>query len=156
MGEDDIQHRSSPGTIPGIDRIGLVTVALETPPRTVDGNGRTRRSLMKLSAFSWTTLAVLVSVPPVVAQYAGVPGDLPPVPDAYQLEVTIAQPYSSAFSIPGITDEEAGHMENPGRMRSSTGAIGSRSQSLRIRKYPPTYSTANGVLPAVSVTMKRA
>ncbi len=60
---------------------------------------------------------------PAAAQYAGVPGDIPPLPDSYQLDVGITHPCSSAFGIPSvpgitgitdITDKEVQRMENPG------------------------------------------
>jgi len=54
-----------------------------------------------------------LAVSPAAAQYAGIPGDPPPVPDAYILDVEVTQPYESTLSIPGITDEDAEHMENP-------------------------------------------
>lgn len=70
--------------------------------------------LLKRNLFSLTLLAVLAAAFPVAAQYAGTPGDIPPISDSYQLDVGITQPCSSAFSISGITDEEAQRMENPG------------------------------------------
>ncbi len=59
-----------------------------------------------------TLLSVLMAAFPASAQYAGIPGDIPPIPDSYQLDVSITQPYSSASSIPGLTTEEAHRMEN--------------------------------------------
>jgi hypothetical protein len=69
--------------------------------------------LFKRHIFLLTLLAVLITACPAAAQYAGIPGDIPPIPDSYRLDVSIAQPFSSASSIPGITDEEARRMENP-------------------------------------------
>lgn len=63
--------------------------------------------------FALTLLAVLIAPCPAAAQYAGIPGDIPPIPDSYQLDVDSTLPYTSAFSIPGITDEDAERMENP-------------------------------------------
>jgi hypothetical protein len=68
---------------------------------------------LKRNVFSLTLLAVFIAAFPVAAQYAGIPGDTPPIPDSYQLDVSITQPSSSAFIIPGITAEEAERMENP-------------------------------------------
>lgn len=64
--------------------------------------------------FALTLLAVLISPCPAAAQYAGIPGDIPPIPDSYQLDVDSTQPFSSASDIPGITDKKAQRMENPG------------------------------------------
>jgi len=47
------------------------------------------------------------------AQYAGVPGTPPPLPDSSELDVAVSPPFESAFGIPGITDERAGRLENP-------------------------------------------
>ena len=63
---------------------------------------------------SLTLLAVFIVAFPAAAQYAGIPGDIPPLPDSYQLDVDITQAYSSASNIPGITADEAERMENPG------------------------------------------
>jgi hypothetical protein len=71
------------------------------------------KTSLRRNIFSLTILAVFISVSPAGAQYAGVPGDIPPIPDSYQLDVSITQPYSSAFSIPGITNEEAELLQNP-------------------------------------------
>ena len=64
--------------------------------------------------FSLVLLAVLAEAFPASAQYAIIPGEIAPIPDSYQLDVDITLPFASAFSIPGITDEEAQRMENPG------------------------------------------
>ncbi len=64
-------------------------------------------------SLSLTLLAVFISVSTAAAQYAGIPGIVPPVPDSYMLDVEFVEPFDSAFSIPGITSEEAGRMENP-------------------------------------------
>ncbi len=60
-----------------------------------------------------TLLALLMAAFPTEAQYAGVPGETPPLPDSYQLDVDITLPCASASSIPGLTDEEVERMENP-------------------------------------------
>ena len=58
-------------------------------------------------------LAVLIAAFPAAAQYAGIPGDIPPIPYSYQLDVHITAPWSTASSMPGLTDEEVQRMENP-------------------------------------------
>ncbi|MCD4847693.1 MAG: hypothetical protein K8R76_05840 [Candidatus Aegiribacteria sp.] len=68
---------------------------------------------LKRHVFLLTLLAVLIAACPAAAQYAGIPGEIPPIPDSYQLDVDSIQPFSSAKDIPGITDKEAEHMENP-------------------------------------------
>ena len=69
-----------------------------------------------------TLLALLMAAFPAAAQYAGVPGDIPPISDSYQLDVVTTHPCSSAFGIPsvpgitGITDItgiEVKRIENP-------------------------------------------
>lgn len=45
---------------------------------------------------------------PLHAQYAGTPGDVPPVPDARSIPVEVVPPYASPFGIPGI---EIGYAE---------------------------------------------
>ncbi len=53
-----------------------------------------------------TLLAVLMAAFPAAAQYAGIPGDIPPISDSYRLDVVVTPPCSSAFgipSVPGIT-----------------------------------------------------
>lgn len=57
-------------------------------------------------------LAVLMAAFPAAAQYAGIPGDIPPIPDSYRLNVVITLPFASAFSIPGITGIEVKRIEN--------------------------------------------
>lgn len=57
-------------------------------------------------------LAVLMAAFPAAAQYAGVPGDIPPVPDSYRLDVVVTPPCSSVFSIPDITGIEVKLIEN--------------------------------------------
>ena len=57
-------------------------------------------------------MAVLMAVFPAAAQYAGIPGEIPPISDSYQLDVDITPPCSSASGIPGLTDEEVYRMEN--------------------------------------------
>ncbi len=71
------------------------------------------RTPLKKKVFLLWLPAIFFITCPVAAQYAGIPGDIPPIPDSYQLNVIVTQPYSSAFSIPGITDKEAKRMENP-------------------------------------------
>ena len=67
---------------------------------------------LKEKAFLLCLLALLTAAFPAAAQYAGTPGDIPPIPDSYQLNVIVTQPYSSAFSIPGITGIEVKRIEN--------------------------------------------
>ena len=64
--------------------------------------------------FSLVLLAVFTVTVPATAQYAIIPGDIPPISDFYRLDVVVTHPCSSASSIPGITDEEVYRMENPG------------------------------------------
>ncbi|MCK5116239.1 MAG: hypothetical protein KAR44_06535 [Candidatus Aegiribacteria sp.] len=57
-------------------------------------------------------LAVLMAAFPAAAQYTGIPGDIPPIPQSYRLNVDITPPCSSAAGIPGLTDEEVQRIEN--------------------------------------------
>ncbi|MCD4706663.1 MAG: hypothetical protein K8S62_02890 [Candidatus Sabulitectum sp.] len=73
------------------------------------------RASLKRNSISPALLAAFIVIFPAAAQYAGIPGEVPPLPDSYLLDVGITEPCCSAFSIPGITDEEAERMENPGK-----------------------------------------
>ena len=78
---------------------------------------------LKRSTFSLSLLAAFLITFPAAAQYAGVPGDIPPIPASCQLDVVTTHPCSSVFGIPsvpgmtgipGITDKEAYRIENHG------------------------------------------
>lgn len=77
--------------------------------------------LTKKIKFPLAILAVFISASSGVAQYAGVPGDFPPIPESYELDVVNTYPCSSALGIPSvpgmsgitnITDKEARRLEN--------------------------------------------
>jgi hypothetical protein len=65
------------------------------------------KTSLKRNAFSLILITVLIMAIPAGAQYAGTPGDVPPIPDSYRLDVSITQPFPSAFRIPGIIGKEA-------------------------------------------------
>ncbi len=76
---------------------------------------------MKRNVLSLTLLTLFIAALPASAQYAGIPGDIPPIPDSYQLDVVTTYPCSSAFGIPSvpgmtgipnITYKEAYRIEN--------------------------------------------
>jgi hypothetical protein len=66
-----------------------------------------------MHTFSFVLLLVLFSSVPAAAQYAGVPGEIPPLPVSVQLDVEASQPYQSLSVLSGLSDEEAEHLENP-------------------------------------------
>ena len=68
--------------------------------------------VLKTHKLSLTLLTVLAAAFPAAAQYAGTPGDIPPVRDSYRLDVVVTPPCSSVFSIPGITGVEVKRIEN--------------------------------------------
>jgi|GEM_PF-2570370 len=72
------------------------------------------KASLKKNMFPMILLAVFIVVFPAAAQYARVPGDIPPIPDSYLLDIDVTPPFPAAFSIPGITGMEAKRMENPG------------------------------------------